>query len=499
MGFSALSMFSSSPSSSSSSSSLSPMLLFIVLTSLLAGSSVQGLKTSNAPVKSGLPAVVKDLEAAGVSEISPTCFLTSSGTTRAQRSEILSTIFGSSDDGEATVVGSESGLVMANPKPSAAEEVASAVDACGTVLFVPSPMDLSRSEGLFETLAPAMERLLANGGKATLVVASVEPDITKTVLEKAAVPALASLVRKGAASSSRTLSLSDVFSGVKYVPLNGSLAQVLGDQMKANAAIVASTAGAPASSGTPPKLEKKELAAARRLGPKAREAQEAAIATVEEIVSESTLVSAFGELCDAAVKRAKDQLGSVGLTSPLAQKIRSQLEEDLYAELSETFDRQLDVLKLASFEAFKKQLSQLRITPTLADDMNNVAKESMTAFAKASQKLVAKGSKWSSTATKASFNRDVKAFCAERLLLAKASGQFRPIPRKGVTVGFHWLLPKPFGNDFRQEPWMVHALENMVYVPPDKVTDVSPDEIEAGDWRSKVIPNPSAREMVYTN
>ena len=55
----------------------------------------------------------------------------------------------------------------------------------------------------------------------------------------------------------------------------------------------------------------------------------------------------------------------------------------------------------------------------------------------------------------------------------------------------------PFGNDFRQEPWMVHATDNLVYVPPDKITDVSPEEVAAGDWRNKIVPSPSGNEMLY--
>ena len=86
---------------------------------------------------------------------------------------------------------------------------------------------------------------------------------------------------------------------------------------------------------------------------------------------------------------------------------------------------------------------------------------------------------------------------ADRLKAAKASGQFRPVPRKGVTLCFHWLLPKPFGNDFRQEPWMAHAADNLVYVPKDGITDVSKGDIRTGDWRKGVVPAVSGSEMLY--
>jgi hypothetical protein len=44
---------------------------------------------------------------------------------------------------------------------------------------------------------------------------------------------------------------------------------------------------------------------------------------------------------------------------------------------------------------------------------------------------------------------------------------------------------------------MVHATDNLVYVPKDKITDVSPEDVKAGDWRKKIVPSPGAREMVY--
>jgi hypothetical protein len=65
-------------------------------------------------------------------------------------------------------------------------------------------------------------------------------------------------------------------------------------------------------------------------------------------------------------------------------------------------------------------------------------------------------------------------------------------------LGFHWLLPKPFGNDYRQEPWMVHATDNMVYVPKDKITDVTPEDVKSGgDWRRKIVPSPAGNDMIY--
>ena len=82
---------------------------------------------------------------------------------------------------------------------------------------------------------------------------------------------------------------------------------------------------------------------------------------------------------------------------------------------------------------------------------------------------------------------------ADRLKAAKASGQFKPVPRKGVTVGMHWLLPKPFGNNYQQEPHLTRSADDLVYAPVDGLTDVSGSEIRSGDWRRGVVPAPVVR------
>ena len=66
-----------------------------------------------------------------------------------------------------------------------------------------------------------------------------------------------------------------------------------------------------------------------------------------------------------------------------------------------------------------------------------------------------------------------------------------------MTVGMHWLLPKPFGNDYRQEPHLTHTADDLVYAPVDGITDVSGNEIRTGDWRRGVVPAPSSGEMMY--
>ena len=242
-------------------------------------------------------------------------------------------------------------------------------------------------------------------------------------------------------------------------------------------------------------MQAKDLAAARHLGPAARKALESAINTVKAM-SQGKFVTNFGDLCDAATKRAMEELDGVSspvlASSSIGKQIRENLKEEIAAELADLCEDQLELLKAACFDEFKQNLSKLRISPNLASDMQDVASKAVASFAEKSKKMPI-----SNANAKASFKSELQEFCSERLLAAQASGQFKPVPRKGITIGLHWLLPKPFGNDFRQEPWMVHATDNLVYVPPDKITDVNPEEVAAGDWRSKIVPCPSGNEMLY--
>lgn len=135
--------------------------------------------------------------------------------------------------------------------------------------------------------------------------------------------------------------------------------------------------------------------------------------------------------------------------------------------------------------------------------MREAADSSVREFGSAVKKLRAVKSatsygSWMSNADQiAALRNQLAEHNAERLKAARASGQFKPVPRKGVTVGFHWLLPKPFGNDYRQEPHATHTADDLVYAPVDGITDVSGSEIRTGDWRQGVIPAPCSGEMMY--
>jgi hypothetical protein len=486
---------------------------------------------SRARLPMSLSSVINDLEAEGVTHVTCACLLTSRGVTHKQRKQLLHDlfgIFGGEDESSLSALGlqpvsemfdEEHGLVIAQPDLStSANDVASTALACGgTIVYVPDTVDLTRGEGLFDTLAPAMERLLASEQKASLIVV-IAPDIdvssAKSYLEQSASTILASLITKKKVST-----LSDVFDSVQYLQQGeDSVEDVLcGLECHCEpadaAASVASTvdimtsfvgslpAGADSLMMNSMALTSpKDLAAARQLGPAARTALEKAIDIVGTTSANSSggLVTNFGDLCSAIVRQSLQDVDSAfrGKTG-IAKQIRSNLKDDLYAELGDLLIDQLRLLQAASFEDFRRNLSQLKVSPALAHDMDTVVEKSIGDFAKACKRMQIPGSSSAIYAAKTEFARSLREYCSERLLAARASGAYKPAPRKGVTIGLHWLLPKPFGNDFRQEPWSVHATDNLVYVPQDKITDVSPEEVRAGTWRRKIVPSPASRDMVF--
>ena len=214
----------------------------------------------------------------------------------------------------------------------------------------------------------------------------------------------------------------------------------------------------------------------------------------------------FGAICDVAKRRAMCTLdegaGSRFKKSPIAKRIRADLRENLYSEMGDIYELQVASLKEASFAAFRGRLNKLRISPNLPKEMGDAAEETLVEFALAVKKLrvprATSDGSWTTNRDQVSSLRSRFAeHNAKRLRAARASGQFKPVPRKGVTVGFHWLLPRPFGNDYRQEPKATHTADDLVYAPVDGITDVGGDDIRSGDWMRRVVPALSGSEMMY--
>lgn len=479
------------------------LTLFFLASVATEASSSPLVAECNTRLPMSLSTVISDLEAEGVSKVAPACFLTSRGVTETKKAELFGV-----EDVTATAFATESGVCMAlSTGSSSVPEAASTAVACeGKIVYYADEDDLARREGLFDSLGPAIERILNEDDVTpSLIVVTSNPKSTKPLLEDAAAKVLSNLV----SAKKKVSVLTDVFDSVKYVKTADEAMGLLeaskepADAQESIASTVASDfwqsspvsfISSPSSSNMSPK----DLAAARKLGPAARKALDTAIERIKTVSDDNqSIVADFGDLCAAATKRALEELEEAAVSSAVSscavgKQIQANLRDELKGELADLAAGQLDLLQEACFTDFKAKLSKLRISPVLATDMDNVAKESVADFARR-----AKSMPIGTADAKAMYQSRLQEFCAERLLAARAGGQFKPAPRKGITVGMHWLLPKPFGNDYRQEPWMVQATDNLVYIPPDKITDVSPEDVASGDWRSKIVPSPTGNEMIY--
>ena len=316
------------------------------------------VSTADSRLPMSLSTVVSDLEAEGCQQLSTACLITSRSVTRKQRVRLLEQLLdagdmhneqaGTADTWKAVAV--SAGFALA--QPTSCQETASAAYACGgTILYYADSTDLRRGEGLFDALAPAMEKLLAtttNGDKKStlyvLVDGSDDEATVRSSLERAAASVLPNLISE----RENVAILDDVFNKVVYLAPGDAVAAVTADSqttptdLAARVAEMWATDTTAWSSPVETELTPPNLAAARKLGPAARLQLEKAIALVKDTCTDESgaikLVTNFGELCDAAVKQ-------VVLTdddkSALGKQIRANLQADLDSGLSDLFAEQL--------------------------------------------------------------------------------------------------------------------------------------------------------------
>lgn len=365
-------------------------------------------------------------------------------------------------------------------------------DGSDVIVFRPDVADLQRGEGLWTMLGPIMER---NGPQASLCIIAANDDIEdcRSKLEQAALQLIPYLSSSTSSSDARTLH--DVFRNVRYVSSPQEAAAVAAEWSNASTAIAtiaSKKTTVPLKSHA--ELTPANLAAARRLGVDARRQVDDTLATIRRACSTDDgtikMVSNFGDLCKASIRNAK--LKGMMEHSHVSKQMQLYVKSSLEHSLVDLYDQQVNLLEDACFDEFRGKLSTLKITPNLPSDMAKLADQAVSRFAKAASRMAVPGA----VAPTIAFRRRLTEYVSARLLKAQATNKFRPVPRKGITVGFHWLLPKPFGNDYRQEPWKVHATDNMVYVP-SALADMNPEQVAEGTWRDAIVPLPSGKDMLY--
>eukprot|EP00592_Proboscia_alata_P018484 CAMPEP_0194420850 /NCGR_PEP_ID=MMETSP0176-20130528/20151_1 /TAXON_ID=216777 /ORGANISM="Proboscia alata, Strain PI-D3" /LENGTH=563 /DNA_ID=CAMNT_0039228705 /DNA_START=307 /DNA_END=1998 /DNA_ORIENTATION=- len=462
--------------------------------------------------------------------------------------------------GYAIALGLQTATGDASPK---ALEVASTVSACDdAIVYLVNDIDLERGEGLFDTLAPALERITNTKSsdddgddvaKSTLVVV-MEND---SPAQRARLEALASEMLSHTITTTGTSppkSLSDVFDTVHYttpsqLASTTSLCDLLdkgagtengrdpSDISSAIASSVYSDLMDPGKffdlQGAGP-VSALDLAAVRKLHPACRNAVNYVLNTVSERImvkddGEVSLLTNFGDLCEAAINAAMEGFDAASSpflykNSAVARKKRNDAISEILTELEPFHETQVQLLQVAYFENFRGELNKLRLSPNLPVDMEKVAKDVSAKFGADLKKLICKirgnDTKWRYSENAVSeFRKKTKEYCTERLSLAKAKGSFRPLPRKGLTLGLHWLLPAPFGADFmnddggyaedqfnpfkldKKDPgaYRLKKSERNYVETGKKRMEVNPEDVmrdSEGSWKRKISPVKASLDMV---
>eukprot|EP00592_Proboscia_alata_P016601 CAMPEP_0194398238 /NCGR_PEP_ID=MMETSP0174-20130528/125993_1 /TAXON_ID=216777 /ORGANISM="Proboscia alata, Strain PI-D3" /LENGTH=623 /DNA_ID=CAMNT_0039194513 /DNA_START=1018 /DNA_END=2886 /DNA_ORIENTATION=- len=522
--------------------------------------------------------------------------------------------------GYAIALGLQTATGDASPK---ALEVASTVSACDdAIVYLVNDIDLERGEGLFDTLAPALERITNTKSsddeddvaKSTLVVVMVND----SPAQRARLEALASEMLSHTITTTGTSppkSLSDVFDTVHYttpsqLASTTSLCDLLDkgagtengrDPSDISSAIASSVysdlmdpgkffdlqgagpvsaldlaavrklhpacrdlldKGAGTENGRDPSdissaiassvysdlmdpgkffdlqgagpVSALDLAAVRKLHPACRNAVNYVLNTVSERImvkddGEVSLLTNFGDLCEAAINAAMEGFDAASSpflykNSAVARKKRNDAISEILTELEPFHETQVQLLQVAYFENFRGELNKLRLSPNLPVDMEKVAKDVSAKFGADLKKLICKirgnDTKWRYSENAVSeFRKKTKEYCTERLSLAKAKGSFRPLPRKGLTLGLHWLLPAPFGADFmnddggyaedqfnpfkldKKDPgaYRLKKSERNYVETGKKRMEVNPEDVmrdSEGSWKRKISPVKASLDMV---
>jgi len=533
-----------------------------------------------------LTPIISDLEAEGVSSLSTATFLSSKSVSDLDRKRIFKSLFdGASatldDDDEdidlhtATSFGKKFdadedheaiGIVVANPAvcSSASDspyEVSSTVLAThGTIIYIVSDVDLidRDGEGLFHSLAPALERLARSKKEESEADDTTESTITTTSeliviflnenlqsSKEKFQHYVKELLRTIPSSKSNNLSLEDIFDTIEYLTSNTlesnndvlmhTLIDSKGQLIPSEDALshvyrsIATEESAPVGKKS---LSTSDIAALRVLYPLKQQTLDMALDNVqsqtggnmligsdddedEEDSPSIQLVPNFGDLLSSALTTSLDtyketlsqSYPKIVSNSPMTSTIQNQIIQEYYNEIEPLYEIQMALLQTSYFELFRKELSKLKLGPMLPSDMEAVVKKCYDEYCTACKKMVPdnKGRKpnWKSTTSYQSYySKKLQEYSSERLQAARISGSYRPLPKKGVQVGMHWLLPKPFGNDYRVSGSDIYR-GTMVYDGgKKKIMEIGEEGVNSkeegkADWRNCIVPVPSGSEMMY--
>lgn len=494
------------------------------------------LSSYSYPLPISILSVLNDLETDGVSNIAQLSILNSRSITNSHRNRIILSLLDIQTNetlGEINALGVKlegGGLVITNLSTNASMfEISATVKASnGCILFLVANDDLQREEGLFYSLAPTVELYLMNNTKpcALFVLFDGINDIEKSKchFESMAGKMLATIVQS---STTRTSILSNIFSHVEYLDTQEeNFSDTLHNiglftcPLDMHTEVVSSVWESKQQSKSSVKiLPPSDIAAARMLRPVSQQCLQSCLEVIRQAIysqnenldlideSKINLLPDFGALCTMAYKKSLNTLDSyIGTKSfgtfAATKTIRYNFIQSLQHELSLIFEKQISLLQTSCYDQYVSGICQLRLSPNLHSDMEcfskNVLRNYITLACKLNSSILIFSNSALTSALYYQLRQKIHEYKKIRLDKAFVDGKYQPVPRRGVSFGFHCFLPKPFGNDYRQEPWNVYTKDNMIYVPKDKLTDVNEESVIKSDWIQKgIIPCPSANDMIY--
>ena len=425
------------------------------------------------------------------------------------------------------------------------------------VLYYPDPIDLQRGEGLTDTFGPVLESLLQRPTSSSssttppliqvLIPNGMESSVVQTKIEAAILELLPYWTihqhDKNHVDSThwrdwiRSNIIYTVPQSVMETPLPNSVNPSSSSDVLARLR-ASSSSSSPRHASHHLVEQPQQWTASNRLRPVAQQQYQNIVSALQLTCfnnADTTTVTTtnntkkktdamkfvpnFGELCDAIVTKemalwygdnsSNDAIDLASRKSIVGRQICEKLYDDIFMYVvSNIYTEQISKVQKICFDAFKRDLSKLVVSPNLPTDMNRIGQASISTLVTDTVRLIPKTSFVShqhvsyltsyAASVQRMYVRKVLDYIQNRILMAQASGKFRPVPRKGITIGMHYLLPKPFGNDYRQEPSMIHATDQMVYVPPRaKLSDVSTEQISSGDWKNSIVPHPPGNDMLY--
>mmetsp|Transcript_12329 Transcript_12329/g.18477 ORF Transcript_12329/g.18477 Transcript_12329/m.18477 type:complete len:516 (+) Transcript_12329:51-1598(+) len=165
----------------------------------------------------------------------------------------------------------------------------------------------------------------------------------------------------------------------------------------------------------------------------------------------------FGPRIDMIIDEALenfDQATEKFSGTSAVSKIYSELKSSLLKDAQSIYSLQIQFLKAAAGEKFRRNPTTLRVSPTLSRDLNAAIDECEEYMAKTSKGMQSKYLKSMVDFERKQLRAELKELSKERLQLARIQGGAAALsrPRKQIGMSFHWLLPEPFGNDARQTP-----------------------------------------------